>query len=99
MMNNGFHSNAYQTRVLSSKIGLALTFVSVFLITLGGITTVNASSNEVSCFERGIVDGEDHPFNQRTFNNCDDDYYQGFLEGCMSVEGNTRDVCESATDA
>ena len=99
MINYRFHPNTNRTRVLSSKIGLALTLVSVFLITLGGIVMVNASSNEVSCFERGIVDGEDHPFNQRTYNNCGDDYYQGFLEGCMSVEGNNRDVCESATDA
>ena len=99
MINNRFHPNTNRTRILSSKIGLALTFVSVFLITLGGIMMVNASSNEVSCFERGIVDGEDHPFNQRTYNNCGDDYYRGFLEGCMSVEGNHGDVCESATDA
>ena len=28
-----------------------------------------------------------------------DAYYEGFIEGCMSVEGNTRDVCELATDA
>jgi hypothetical protein len=99
MMNNRFHSNATRTTVLSSKIGLAIILVPVFLITLGGITTVHASSDEVSCFEQGIVDGEDHPFNQRTYSNCGDDYYQGFLEGCMSVEGNTRDACESATDA
>jgi hypothetical protein len=27
-----------------------------------------------------------------------DEYYDAFIEGCMSVEGNTRDVCEAATD-
>jgi hypothetical protein len=42
--------------------------------------TVNASSNEVSCFERGIVDGKDHPFNQRTYDNCKDEYYKDFLK-------------------
>jgi hypothetical protein len=99
MMDSRFHSITNRISVLSSKIGMALTLVSVFSITLGGIMTVNASRNEVSCFERGVVDGEDHPFNQRTYDNCDDDYYQGFLEGYMSVEGNNRDVCESATDA
>jgi hypothetical protein len=26
-------------------------------------------------------------------------YYEGFIDGCTSVEGNTREVCESATDA
>ena len=29
----------------------------------------------------------------------EDEYYNGFIDGCMSVEGNTQDVCESATDA
>ena len=26
-------------------------------------------------------------------------YYDAYVEGCMSIEGNTRDMCESATDA
>ncbi len=82
MMKNRFQSNTNRTRVLSSKIELALTLVSVFLITLGGIMTVDASSNEVSCFERGIVDGEDHPFNQRTYNNC-----------VTTIKGFLKDAC------
>jgi hypothetical protein len=28
-----------------------------------------------------------------------DAYYDIFIDGCMSVEGNTREVCEQATDA
>ncbi len=72
----------------------------LLMSTTGTLTTVNASSGDsVSCYERGIIDGEDHPFNQRTYDNCGDKYYQGFIEGCMSVEGNSRDVCESTTDA
>ena len=72
----------------------------LFMTTTGTLTTVNASSDDsVSCYERGIIDGEDHPFNQITYDNCRDQYYQGFIEGCMSVDGNSRDVCESATDA
>ncbi len=72
----------------------------LFMTTTGTLTTVNASSDDsTSCYERGIIDGEDHPFNQRTYDNCRDQYYQGFIEGCMSVDGNSRDLCESATDA
>ena len=64
------------------------------------MTTVNATSDEsVICFDRGFIDGEDHPFSQRTHNNCRDEYYHGFIEGCLSVEGNNGDSCESATDA
>jgi len=64
------------------------------------VSLVNANGGEqVSCYDRGFIDGEDYPFNQNTYERCGDDYYQGFLEGCMSVEGNDRDICESATDA
>jgi len=41
------------------------------------------------CFDRGIADGEDHPFNQGTYNKCGDGYYEGYIEGCTSVDGNT----------
>ena len=27
------------------------------------------------------------------------EYGRGLIDGCMSVQDNTRDVCESATDA
>jgi hypothetical protein len=64
------------------------------------ISLVNPSGGEqVSCYDRGFIDGEDYPFNQVTYDRCGDDYYHGFLQGCMSVEGNDRDICESATDA
>jgi len=55
--------------------------------------------NENSCYKTGYDDGRDHPFDRSTFEDCDSVYYEGFIDGCMSVEGNTRDVCESATDA
>ena len=57
-----------------------------------------SSNNKVSCYERGLIGGEDHPFSQSTYGKCGDDYYEGFLEGCISVDGNDMDVCERATD-
>lgn len=54
---------------------------------------------EVNCYQRGISDGKDHPFNQGTYDDCGDDYYRGFIEGCMSVKDNDREICQSATDA
>jgi hypothetical protein len=44
---------------------------------------------------------KNNPFSQELYDMCGDTYYEAFIEGCMSVEGNsnTRDVCESATDA
>ena len=65
----------------------------------------NDSSGDSSCYNSGFNDGQNGPFSQPTWDHCgdeeggDDAYYEGFIDGCISVEGNTRDVCESATDA
>ena len=61
-------------------------------------------SNAIACEADGYEAGRDDSFNQELYETCEevggaDAYYEGFLEGCMSVEGNTRDVCELATDA
>lgn len=82
------------------SFSIILLLLTILSLGLGSnMSLVSASSeNDVSCYDRGIIDGEDHPFNQRTFNKCGEDYYQGFLQGCMSVDGNDRDICESATD-
>jgi hypothetical protein len=85
-----------------------------FAIVLGVLTTLTTTTttslragNEWndSCGDAGYDDGRDGPFSQGTYDHCgdevggDDAYYNGFIDGCMSVEGNTRDVCESATDS
>jgi hypothetical protein len=62
-------------------------------------------SSEGGYYNVGYEDGQNGSFSENAFqDNCgplnsDNRYYQGFIDGCMSVEGNTRDVCESATDA
>lgn len=59
-----------------------------------------ANSNEfrASCGNAGYDDGQNGPFDGDRYDECGKFYYDAFLEGCMSIEGNTRDVCESATD-
>jgi len=58
-----------------------------------------------SCYDAEFEDGQNEPFNQSTYEHCGNEqgdaeaYYDGFIDGCISVEGNIRDVCESATDA
>jgi hypothetical protein len=58
-----------------------------------------------SCYNAGYDDGQNGPFSKGTYDHCgeeaggNDAYYDSFIDGCMSVEDNTRDVCESATDA
>ena len=51
------------------------------------------------CKNDGYADGQDNPFSQELYEMCGDTYYDSFIEGCMSVEGNTRDECEQATDS
>ena len=65
---------------------------------VNGSYVVNGIS-EISCYERGFRDGEEYPFDQNTYDVCGYDYYRGFIEGCISVEGNTREACEMATDS
>ena len=96
MLNN---SNLQEFGISPYMLLIGLIPIMLLGATLGPQTAVYASSNnEVSCYERGLIDGEDHPFSQSTLDQCGDDYYEGFLRGCMSVEGNDRNICESATD-
>ena len=61
--------------------------------------------NAQDCYDAGYEDGQDIPFDGGANDFCrqfiDDQgnpYHTGFTDGCMFVEGNTMDVCESATD-
>ena len=53
------------------------------------------------CYAAGYEDGQTGPFDTEVYHdNCEGEgrYYDGFIDGCID-EGNTRDVCISATDA
>jgi len=50
------------------------------------------------CWYNSYADGQDHPFNHDRNEECKDksnQYYRAFIHGCLSVEGNTNEVCES----
>jgi hypothetical protein len=52
-----------------------------------------------TCYGTGYNHGQDGQFNTAVYNdNCYGEYYEGFIDGCTDL-GNTRDVCESATDS
>jgi hypothetical protein len=100
---------------MSELILKQITAVVLMLTISVNSPTVFATSDEIysnndqddysgEYYKSGYNDGQNGPFSQGTYNHCgegngDEDYYNGFVDGCMSVEGNTRDVCESATDA
>jgi hypothetical protein len=72
------------------------------VIAMIGVVVPNAfashSSDPIACEGDGLYDGKNNPFSQELYEMCGEVYYDAFIEGCMSVVGNTRDVCESATD-
>ncbi len=92
-------NNTSNTFSLNKKVMFVLLSVFLTTITTASTTAYAETSIDRDCFQKGITDGEDHPFNQETSSECGDDYYKGFIQGCLSVKGNTIDVCESATDA
>jgi hypothetical protein len=52
------------------------------------------------CWIDGFDDGQNGPFNHNRNEECVDkgnQYYRAFLVGCEDA-GNTKDICESATD-
>jgi hypothetical protein len=80
--------------------------------TLRGVSTdetaqrdgIDVDNWEQTCYDGGFRDGQNKPFENEAHKECGDygdgadRYYDGFIDGCMSVSGNTKDVCEGATD-
>ena len=82
-----------------------MTTAIAIVLTIGVGVTQNAfASHSVSpnaCYNDGTAAGEDGEFSQELYEFCaeyGERYYEGFIDGCMSVD-NSREVCESATDA
>ena len=96
-----------------NRFAVLMVILTSSIILFNPATTAFASSSNEntdegwidSCYDSGYRDGQNGPFGEGTYDHCGDQtggdraYYDGFIDGCMSVEGNTRDVCESATDA
>lgn len=55
-------------------------------------------NNSGNCYNSGFTDGQDNPFDQNKYDECGSSYYDGFISGCMSVQGNGNETCESTTD-
>lgn len=57
---------------------------------------VNAKKH-TECFNAGVSDGKDHPFDASRFDRCGKNYQDGFLKGCKDA-GNSAETCQSAED-
>jgi hypothetical protein len=51
-----------------------------------------------SCYDQGYFSGMNEPFSSSIYDRCKSYYYNGYILGCISVPGNTREVCVSSTD-
>jgi DNA-binding transcriptional regulator LsrR (DeoR family) len=89
------------TKIISLIAAIITSAISV-------LPTAFASTDvleNADCYDAGYEDGQDLPLDGGANDFCrqfiDDQgnpYYTSLIDGCMSVEGNTLDVCESATD-
>jgi hypothetical protein len=97
-------------RLSNAKSAIVMTTVMMVLalILVPGSPSVNASikkgsddgiNNPNRCYQAGKDDGRDSQFSQTEFGTCGSPYEHGFMKGCLSVDGNTREVCNSAEDA
>jgi hypothetical protein len=86
---------------MQDRILMVFAIVIIVLSSVCGYSYAFAShgTDTASCENDGLYDGKNNPFSQELYEMCGDTYYNAYIKGCMSVEGNTRDVCESATDA
>jgi hypothetical protein len=94
---------AYIEECLCISVKTLMVLATVMLLTIVPISVMASHSvSPNACYNDGQAAGEEDEFSQELYEFCGEygeEYYQGFIDGCMSVEGNTRDVCESATDA
>jgi hypothetical protein len=85
----------------------SITAVAVAILMGTALTTTTAYAGtdwKDSCRDAGYDDGQNEPFSQGTYDHCgeeeggDDAYYKGFIDGCKSVEGNSKEDCETAVE-
>jgi hypothetical protein len=91
-----------------SSLVMAPVTIAILLILVLGSPPGNVSAKKSSddgvnnpdrCFQAGKDDGRDSQFSQSEFDTCGSSYEHGFMKGCLSVDGNTRDICNNAEDS
>jgi hypothetical protein len=91
-----------KTKAISLLVAIVTSAISTLPM---AYASTGVLKNATDCYDAGYDDGRDSPFVAGANDICrqftDDQgnpYYSGFIFGCMSVEGNTMDDCETATD-
>jgi hypothetical protein len=86
----------------------AFLMISMAITTESDYARAGRPDTSDDCYDLGYSQGQDKPFQFGNFDSCEmfrgeydnekNPYYEGFLDGYKSIEGNTEEVCESATD-
>jgi hypothetical protein len=91
-----------RTKAISLLVVIITSAISALPI---AFASTGILDNAQDCYDTGYEDGRDFPFDggandicRQFTDNQGNPYYTGFIYGCMSVEGNTMDDCESSTD-
>jgi hypothetical protein len=72
-----------------------------FIIPSVYASTEEGGGGKKVCYDSGYDDGRNGSFDsEKYYDDCtgEGEYEDGFIDGCMSVEGNTRDTCNSASE-
>jgi hypothetical protein len=70
----------------------------LMLMLVSGLSANNVNAKKhTECFNAGVSDGKDHPFDASRFDRCGKNYQDGFLKGCRS-SGNSEETCRSSED-
>jgi hypothetical protein len=85
----------------ASQVAFILSMALIFMLSTKMIS-VQGCTNYEDGYNSGYVDGLNNPYNTTIFDEKNDRYLQGyadgFMEGCLDVEGNTEKACENAKD-
>ena len=85
----------------TSQVAIILSIALIFMLSTNMIP-VQGCTNYEDGYDRGYVDGLNNPYDTTIFDEKNDRYLQGytdgFMEGCLDVEGNTEKACENAKD-
>jgi hypothetical protein len=81
---------------------MAMALVGIFSIsTLMVNANASHSVDPDACYDDGHDAGQNYEFSSEFYDFCGpygEDYYDGFIDGCLSVEGNSEEDCENAVD-
>jgi hypothetical protein len=83
--------------IITTTTTMAIAMAMVLTVAPNAFASHSSDAN--ACENDGLYDGKNNPFSQEMLDMCGDIYTDAFIRGCMSIDDNSRDDCETATDS